>query len=220
MDATRIMLVTALLLLGLAAPIRSQTQTPQERFQITLLDGARFSLTNLSEKSLTACVIQLSLSSEKKPQGTNQWDSLVQNVPPIPPGESMSQFLGHVVGGPIPDKVEVLAAIWEDGETFGDPTWIKRVLSARQSQENAYRQAITLLRQGAEQNWTFEQYRQALSDKPNSLPFYSLKSTLDANERLSQRPAMLRNVMQTMLDNFTRRYEEFQRAKSAVEPTL
>jgi hypothetical protein len=216
MNRTRVTLVAVIFLLGLA-PVRPQTETPQERFQITLLDGAKFSLKNLNNKSLTACVLQLSSSSETKPQGKTQWDSLVQNVPPIAPGESMAQFLGHAVGGPIPDKVEVLAGVWEDGETFGEPAWVKRILGARQLQANAYGLAITLLRQGAEQNWTLEQYKQALSDKPNSLPFVSLKSTLGANEGFSQRPSSLRHVMQIMLDSFTRRYEEFQRSKPTIE---
>jgi hypothetical protein len=117
-------------------------------------------------------------------------------------------------------KTSRTTAIWEDGETLGDPVWIERLLSPRQSQATAYSLAIALLRQGVEQSWTFEQYRQALSDKPNSLPFVSLKSTLDANERLSQHPVMLRHVMQTVLDYFTRRYEGFQRSEPTVEDLL
>jgi hypothetical protein len=217
MDKMRVMLVTMLCLFGLG-PVRSQSEIPQERLQLTLLEGAKFSLKNLSDKSLTACVYQLSLSSETKPHLTVQWDSLVQNIRPIAPGESMVQSLGHVLGGPIPDKVEVLAGVWEDGETLGDPLWIKRVLSARQAQASAYGLAISLLQRGVEQDWTVEQYREELRDKPNSQPFDSLRSTLDANERISaQRPATLRHTMQRMLDLFKGRYEGFQRAKPSVE---
>jgi hypothetical protein len=214
MNKFRAILLAFSLLLGL--PVRSQTEPPQDRFQITLLEEAKYSLKNLYSKPLTACVFQTSSSSEAKPQGQMQWDSLVQNVSPIAPGESMTQYRGHLVGGPIPDEVVVLAAVWEDGETFGDPVWIKRILSLRQSQASYYGQAIALIKKGEEQNWTLEQYKLALADKPESLPFHSLKSTLDANQGLSQRPASLRHVVQVMLDTFTQRYEQFQKSKPSV----
>ena len=68
----------------------------------------------------------------------------------------------------IPDKVEVAAGVWGDGETFGDPEWVSVILRGRESLVTAYNQAIALLREGMEQKWTREKYLQAPNGKPNS----------------------------------------------------
>jgi len=149
------------------------------------------------------------------------WDALLQNVPPIEPNASISQFLAHRVGGLLPDKVEVVAGVWVDGETFGDPEWVNAILKGRESLVAAYDQAIALLRQGIGQKWTREQYFQALDGKSNSAPFYGIRATLKANTNLDEQPQLSNQLMQKMLDSFTEKSDQLKKAKptpSTVTP--
>ena len=166
-------------------------------------EGApKYTVTNLTGKTVTACVVRLSSSFESNGQSRTVWDALVQNVPPIEPNTSISQFLAHRVGGPLPDKVEVVAGVWVDGETFGDPEWVNVILKGRESLVAAYDQAIALLREGMDQKWTRERYLQALNGKPNSAPFYGIRATLTANKNLNEQPQLSNQLMQKMLDSF------------------
>lgn len=98
---------------------------------------------------------------------------------PLEPGASLTLFLPHEVGGALPDRVEVVAGIWDDGETFGLAVWVKALIDNRASLRSAYEQAVSLLQRGLDENWPRGQYLAALNSKPNSLPFYAIRSTLE-----------------------------------------
>jgi hypothetical protein len=208
--------LNAAFLVTSAVPRQSQT-VEQPRFQIEIQpigEGApRYKVTNLTGKTVTACVLRLSSSSERKEQSTTDWDALLQDELPIEPGASISQYLSHVVGGPLPDKIEVVAGVWVDGETFGQPDWVKVILKNREMRASAYEQAPIMLQQGLDQNWTRDQYLQALSDKPNSGPIHAIRSTLVANQQFAEKPKLLRHAMQMMLESFTQKYEQIRKAK-------
>lgn len=172
----------------------------------------KYTVTNLTGKTVTACVVTLSSSLESNDQSRTVWDALVQNVPPIEPNVSMSQFLAHRVGGPLPDRVEVVAGVWVDGETFGDPERVNAILKGRESLVAAYDQAIALLREGMDQKWTREQYLQALNGKPNSV-FYGIRATLTANENLDEQPQLSNELMQKLLDSFAEKSDKLKKAK-------
>jgi hypothetical protein len=87
--------------------------------------------------------------------------ALLQDELPIEPGGRITQHLSHAVGGPLPDKIEVVAGVWADGETFGQPDWVKVILKNREIQASAYEQATSMLQRGLDQNWTRDQYLQA-----------------------------------------------------------
>jgi hypothetical protein len=125
----------------------------------------------------------------------------------------MTMVLPHQVGGPLPDKVEAVAGIWADGETFGQEVWLKRLLDHRAAMTSAYEQAISLLQQGLDQNWTSNQYLAALNSKPNSLPFYSIRSTVEANSKLSENQRPLQHAMQHLLAYFTQNLAVLHQAK-------
>jgi hypothetical protein len=173
----------------------------------------RYKVTNLTGKTVTACVVRLSSSVESNDQSHTVWDALVQNVPPIEPNSSISQFLGHRVGGPLPDNVEVVAGVWVDGETFGNPEWVNVILKGRESLVAAYDQAITLLREGMDQKWTREQYLQALNKEPNSAPFHRIRTTLTANENWNEQPELMNPLMQKMMDSFAQKSDQLKKAK-------
>ncbi len=206
-------------------PVHGQSAVIEPpKFQIeiqTAGDGSpKYIVTNLTGKTVTACAVRLSSSLEKGVSYT-LWDALVQDVRPIEPDASISQYLGHRVGGPLPDKVEVVAGVWVDGENFGDPDWVKAILKNRETLVVAYEQAITLLRQGLDQNWTRDQYLQALKDRPNQGPFYAIRSTVTANRNFDMQPRLSHRVMQLMLDSFLQKSDQLGRTKpiaSAVTP--
>jgi hypothetical protein len=204
------------ILVSSAVPRQSQT-VEQPRFQVEIQpmgEGApRYKVTNLTGKTVTACVLRLSSSSERKEQLNTDWDALLQDEPPMESGASISQYLSHVVGRPLPDKIEVVAGVWADGETFGQPDWVKVILKNREMQASAYEQAAIMLQQGLDQNWTRDQYLQALGDKPNSGPIYAIRSTLVANQQFAEKPKLLRHAMQMMLESFTQKYEKIRKVK-------
>jgi hypothetical protein len=207
-------------------PIHAQSAaTASHEFEIKIQtegEGApRYTVTNLTGKTVTACVVSLSSSSERNDHTRIVWDALLQNAAPIEPNASISQFLAHRVGGPLPDRVEVIAAVWVDGETSGDPKWVNRILENRELVVASYDQAIALLREGLDQKWTREQYLQALDGKPDSAPFHGIRSTLTANVNLDERPQRSNQLIQRMLDSFAERSDQLKKAKptpTAVTP--
>jgi hypothetical protein len=167
----------------------------QPRFQIEIQaaaeGGPRYTVTNLTGKTVTACVLELSSSSQSKGKSKTVWDALLQDELPIEPGASISRYLSHAVGGPLPDKVEVVAGVWADGETFGQFVWVENILETRAMRASEYDQAATMLRQGLDHNWTRDQYMQALNDKPSSGPIYAVRTTLVANQQFTEKPPVL-----------------------------
>jgi len=181
------------------------SQTGEER--------AIYTATNLGSKTVTAWVARMSFSQTNKEQGTSIWDSVLTDDAAIEPNGHKSENLSHVVGGPFPDKVEIIAGIWADGETFGESKWVKSILDAREKQAAAYERAANLMQRGLDENWTREQYLQALNEMPNTGAIYSLRSTLMATPQQPEGEKRLRHLMISMLDMFTGKYERIRRAK-------
>jgi hypothetical protein len=215
--------------LFIVCALRSQSQALSEpKFGIEIQkdeqERATFTLTNLSEKTLTACTIQLSVSTEAGRPSEMNWDSLLPSrgphgepQMPLKPGESVTMNLPHIVGKPFPDELKVVAGIWADGETFGEEVLVETHVSHRASFVSAYEQAIALLKEGIENNWTREQYLAALEGKPGSLPFYSIRSTFHANQALDNRPQLAKNIAQKLLAHFELDLQRL-RPQKAVEP--
>ena len=208
-----------------SSAVHGQSQTAEQpRFQIEIQaageSGPSYTVTNVTGKTVTACVFRFSSSSESKEISSTVWDAVVQDELPIEPGASISKPLGHVVGGPLPDKVEVVAGVWADGEIFGQPDWVKVILKNREMLASAYEQAATILQQGLDQNWTRDQFLEALNNKPNSGPTYAIRSTFVANQRFAERPQLLRNAMQMLLASFTRKSDQLRKAKPTANAAI
>lgn len=214
MFTTFIIFSSVVLLVSSAVRGHSQT-TNQPKFHIeiqTTVDGEpRFTVTNLSGKTLMACTFQFSLSSQSRPQSEMDWDPIAQaggdarrgRQEPLVPGASLTMYLPHAVDGPLPDKVEVVAGVWADGETFGQAVWLKTLLDNRASLTSAYEQAISLLQDGLNHDWTRNQYLAALNSKSNSLPINSIRRTLEASPNRDQDPRALQLAMRDLLAYFT-----------------
>jgi hypothetical protein len=177
--------------------------------------GPTFTIMNLTGKTVTACVIQLSSSSGRGSKSEMEWDALLQEVPPIEPGSSLSHYLSHVEGRPLPDKIEVVAGVWADGQTFGQPDWVKIILKDREMRAVEYDQAAAILQQGLGENWTRDQYLRVLGGKQNSGPIQIIRSTLIANERSEETPEFLRRLVQKMRDSFVQKSNQIRKAKPA-----
>jgi hypothetical protein len=179
--------------LFLAIPLSSFAQSPTERkFRIEIQKDATFTLTNLSDKTLTACVIQLSVSTDPR--------------------------LPRVGDQPFPDNVKVVAGIWEDGTTFGDEVWVNTLLHTRADYISAYEQAIAIMKQGIEANWTRQQYLDAINGMRPSQPYYAILRTFEANQALDQHPQTINHLAQLLLDRFQQSLQLLRPQKPA-EPT-
>jgi hypothetical protein len=170
-------------------------------------------VTNLSGKTVTACFIEISSSSDNRDRSKIDWDAIVQGMKSLEPGGSISIPLPHVVGGPLPDKVEVVAGIWADGETFGSAELVRRILVNRGMRESDYDQAVTFLQQGLDANWTRDQYLAALKDMPNSGAFQMFKANLEKNEDLIDKPELLRRIVQRLMGAFEQDRDLLRQAK-------
>jgi hypothetical protein len=151
------------------------------------------------------------------------WDAIVQGgggpsrtdrPVPLEPQASMTLYLPFTVGGPPPEKVEAVAGIWSDGETFGDPKWVKTLLEGRASTISAYERAISLLQRGLAERWTSSQYLAALDTQPNGGPSYAVRSTLQANTKQGEDPRRVQRAMQSLLTYFTQTLAPLLQAKS------
>jgi hypothetical protein len=108
----------------------------------------------------------------------------------------------HKVGGPLPDKVEVIAGIWADGETFGQTVWVKTLVDHRASMMAAYEQAIALLQEGIEHNWTREQFLAALDGKQDSMPINAIRQTFLTNQGLDKSLSHMKHLAQDLMAHF------------------
>jgi hypothetical protein len=189
-----------------SSAVYGQPATERPRFQIEIHAtgerGPTYTVTNLSGKRVSACVLEISSSSQRAKKSKTVWDALIQGQPPIEPGASISQYLPHVVGGPLPDKVEVIAVVWVDGETFGQPVWVNNILKNRAMRASEYEDAAAILQQGLDQNWSSNQYQQAFADKPDSGPVYTVRTALTATQQTGQTPQEFTHTMQFLLQSF------------------
>ena len=199
---------------------RQSSGQPNFRVEIHSLTehGPQIVLTNLSEEPLTACYLETSFWKEdRKPSGM-VWDVFLQHQSPLAKDVDVSLPLGHVVGQPYPDKVEVAAAVWADGTTFGPSDHLRRILSNRAYRAHSLDRIISLLQTGIQQDWTRDQYLTALDNKSRAISAeaYGVKSTLDANPNLDTRPQVRQKVIQRFIDSFSAEREVLRQSKPDI----
>ncbi|HEY0703228.1 MAG TPA: hypothetical protein VGD60_10705 [Candidatus Acidoferrales bacterium] len=128
-----------------SAQSAAQTQFRVE-IQLTAQPWPKAIVTNISGKTLTACHIEKSLISDpKQPFPSFDWDSVIQGAPPLEPNNAITLNLRFPQTDPVPDQVEVVAAIFADGSTFGPDDFINRMLAARAQREMEYDQTVTFI---------------------------------------------------------------------------
>jgi hypothetical protein len=175
--------------------------------------GPGFAVTNLTAETVTACVFELSYSSQGTRRSKIVWDALVQGDPPIEPGRTIFRPLILIVGSSAPNKVEVIAGVWADGESFGQPVWANNILKNRALRASEYEDAVAILQRGLDQNWTPNQYQRAFSNKPDSGPVYTVRTALTASQQTAQTPQAFTHTMQFLLQTFGQQADRLRKAK-------
>lgn len=204
-----------------SSAVYGQAVTKQPGFQIEIHatgeKGPTYTVTNLSGKRVSACVLEISSSSSQSVRkSTKIWDALLEGQPPIEPGASISQYLFHLVGRPLPDKVEVIAGVWGDGGTFGQPVWVNNILKVRVKRASEYEDAAAILQKGLDQNWTSDQYLQAFSDKPDSGPVYTVRTALAVNQQAAHTPQVFTHTMKFLLQTFREQSDQLRKTKPTM----
>lgn len=225
------MLATAFCVLGggmLFSTAAQGTSTTQERpkFKIEIRatgekgQGPSFAVTNLTAKTVTACVFEQSYPSQGARKTTIVWDALVQGNSPVEPGQTVTRPLIPIIGNALPNKVEVIAGIWADGESFGPPKWASNIFNYRALRASQYEDAAAILQRGLDQNWNRNQYQQAFSDKPDSGPVYTIRTALTATQETNHTPQEFTHTMQFLLQSFRQQSDQLRKAKPILSPSI
>src|SRR5580693_5078842 len=207
------MLATAFCVLGAgmlfstaAQGISTTAKRPQFKIEIRATvekaQGPTFAVTNLTAKTVTACVFEQSYPSQSARKTTTVWDALVQGNTPIEPGQTVLRPLSPIIGSALPNKVEVIAGTWADGESFGPPKWAGNIFNNRAPHASENEDAAAILQRGLDQNWNRDQYQQAFSDKPDSGPVYIVRTALTATQQTGQTPQEFTHTIQFLLQSF------------------
>jgi hypothetical protein len=164
------------LLLCFSSPIPAQTDNPMQlrhslarhfeakppvRFEIEKESefGARIIVTNREQSPLTAYVVQtVPISTDERAQ-TVVCDALtrVRLLAPIPRGLSHMTGIPRRVDRPVPDAT-LVAAVWEDGSTFGPDDVLHQISSGRMAFAGDLDRAVAMLQNGLGKNWTAQEY--------------------------------------------------------------
>jgi hypothetical protein len=174
--------------------------------------GPSFAVTNLTAKTVTACVFEQSYPSQGARKTTIVWDALVQGNIPIEPGQTVLHPLIPIIGNALPNKVEVIAGIWADGESFGPPKWASNIFNYRALRAAEDEDAAAILQRGLDQNWNRNQYLQAFSDKPDSGPVYIVRTALTATQQTGQTPQEFTHTMQFLLQSFKQQADKLRKS--------
>jgi hypothetical protein len=175
--------------------------------------GPSFTVTNLTSKTVTACVFEQSYPPPVSRKTTVVWDTLVQGNPSVEPGQTVTRPLIPIIGNAIANKVEVIAGVWADGESFGAPKWASDILNNRALRASQYEDAAAILQRGLDQNWNRDQYQQAFSDKPDSGPVYTVRTALTATQQTGQTSQEFTHTMQFLLKTFKQQSDQLRKSK-------
>jgi hypothetical protein len=197
---------------------RTSTSSERPKFKIEIRatgekgQGPSFAVTNLTAKTVTACDFEQSYPAQGARKTTTVWDALVQGDIPIEPGQTALRPLTPVIGNALANKVEVIAAIWADGESFGPPKWASNIFNNRALHASEDEDAAVILQRGLDQNWNRTQYQQAFSDKPDSGPVYIVRTALTATEQTGQTPQEFTHTMQFLLQSFKQQADKLRKS--------
>jgi hypothetical protein len=138
------------------------------------------------------------------------------------------------VGGPTPNA-KLLAAVWEDGSTFGPDELLARISDSRKALADSYDLAIAALRTGLDKNWTADEYlaaarqlkppmppqqmatveeAQAVSERltPQVLPSYTITDNMQHAVQHDRSPARIAKLAQILLKNFEQSRDSLRKA--------
>jgi hypothetical protein len=214
--ATAIWVLGAGMVFSTAAQGTSIPEQPKFKIEIRATSekgqGPSFAVTNLTAKTVTACVFEQSYPSQGARKTETVWDAVVQGNLPIEPGQTVLPPLAPIIGNALPNKVEVIAGIWADGESFGSPKWVSNIFGNRALRASEAEDAAAILQRGLDQNWNRDQYQQAFSEKPDTGPVYTVRTALTATQQTGQTPKEFTHTMQFLLQSFKRQADKLRKS--------
>ena len=216
--ATAVCVIGGGIVFSTAAQGTSIPERPKFKIEIRATgekgQGPSFAVTNLTAKTVTACVFEQSSPSQGPRKTTIVWDALVQSDLPIEPGQTILRPLNPIIGNAQPNKVdvEVIAGIWADGESFGPPKWATNIFNNRALRASENEDAAAILQRGLDQNWSRNQYQQAFADKPDSGPVYTVRTALTATQQTGQTPQEFTHTMQFLLQSFKQQADKLRKS--------
>lgn len=193
----------------------------QQAFQVDLQpdigNGPHFALRNFCDAPLTAIFLHIVSPDDARVEAGQLWDALMQRQPPVAKGGSASIQLVHRAGQPFTAKIDVGAAVWADGSTFGNPELVWHILANRAVDMRSCDWAISLLQQGLQQNWTRDQYVAALDQKKkeglvSGFLDTSIRGNLQRNPILDSAGG-LPQVLQRMTETFAQKRDLLRQSK-------
>jgi hypothetical protein len=98
----------------------------------------------------------------------------------------------------VPDA-KLVAAVWEDGSTFGPDELLARISNSRKALAKSYDRAIAILQNGLDKNWTAEEYLTAAQQLKPSTP--SRMATVEEAQAVSQKFIAQGIPSRTITDN-------------------
>ena len=199
-----------------ASALHSQRETERPEFRVEIRPGERgpaYTITNLSGKSVSALVFEVSSSSQPARKAKKVWDSILEGHRPLDPGTGLSRPVWELAFNPAPDRIRVIAAVWTDGETFGPPASINSILNNRAVRAAEYEDAAGILQQGLNQNWSRDQYEQAFRNKPDNGAVYTVRTALSTTLQTARTPEEFNHTMQFLLTNFRQLSKQLRQVK-------
>jgi hypothetical protein len=193
-----------------------QRGSERPEFRVEILRGEKgppYTITNLSGKPVEALVLEVSSSSQPARKVKKVWDSILEGHRPIEPGAGLSRPVYELAFSPPPDRIKVIAAVWDDGDTFGAPASVNLILNNRALRAAQYEDAAAILQQGLSQNWTRDQYEQAFRDKPDTGAVYTVRTALSATLKTAQTSQDFTHTMQFLLTNFQQLSKQLRKVK-------
>ncbi|MGA3373886.1 MAG: hypothetical protein ABSC48_19250 [Terracidiphilus sp.] len=157
--------------------------------------------------------MEVSSSSQPARKVKKAWDSILEGHRPIEPGAGLSRPVYELAFSPPPDRINVIAGVWADGETFGAPASVNIILNNRAARAAEYEDAAGILQRGLSQNWTRDQYEQAFRDKPDTGAVYTVRTALSGTLKTAQTPQDFTHTMQFLLTNFQQLSKQLRKVK-------
>lgn len=147
-------------------------------------------ITNLHQYSLTAYAVQTGTATAAPSNIMNIFihDALTHTglLAPISRGLSHVITLPRGADGPVPNA-KLMAAVWEDGSTYGPDELLARISNNRKALADSYDHAIDALQTGLDKNWSAEQYVDAARQLEPPMPpqMTTVEEAKSASEKLT-----------------------------------
>ena len=213
-------LVSLLAVVSAAAPRGSAQSANKPGLTVEVQAAGKtvpfYQVRNVSDKIITAYAVEFS-SQASNSRTSSTWDALMLFDRPIAPKTFRTNRLSQVVARTVPDRAEIVAVVWEDGETFGPRQWIENIVNNRAKLARQYEHNISLLQRGIRENWTEAQFCQAWCGD-GKVPNKPATSTLSGNSQAGADQKRYSAQMQKLLDRYVQRLDLLRSAKPKAIP--